>query len=126
MWTIHFKVWIIQFVDYILQTVLSTLQTFRLYRLYNVYRNEVYAFKKSLVIQLRLGLVCFEDFTSLLTICQSYRDLEARDTRSLTSKVARLGFEPGPLTPQVKSLTTPPLPLPVDLGYKMLRSTYCQ
>ena len=47
-----------------------------------------------------------------LAIFQPYCDLEAGDNQSLEIRVARPGIEPGPPTPQAKSLTTLPPLLP--------------
>ena len=53
-----------------------------------------------------------------LVVFQSYRDLEAGDNKSLKFKWRDRESNPGPLTPQAKSLTTRPLPLPTASGEK--------
>ena len=59
------------------------------------------------------GLVgCFD-----LVIFQPYLDLEAGDNQSLKNQVARGEWNPGPLAPQAKSLTTRPPLLLIDAGW---------
>ena len=52
---------------------------------------------------------------SLLVVFQPYLDLEAGDNQSLKFKWLDLESNPGPLAPQAKSLTTRPLPLPLNI-----------
>ena len=63
------------------------------------------------------GLGWFGLLYVTLTIFQSYRDLETGYTLSLKSNWRDPGSNPGPLTPQAKSLTTLPPPLEHRLKY---------
>ena len=56
-----------------------------------------------------------------LAVFQSYRDLEAGDNQSLKFKWRDRELNPGPLTPQAKSLTTRPPPLPTATGERNLK-----